>query len=88
MAVHEVYPEVGACCCPPLKIPHRAPDGTGRSREGYPIDIGIRCDQWCRPLRGTLLSMPGMTMGILRPRRQLQLAVWIPKYLPMPPLKI
>ena len=37
VAVHKVNLEVGTCCCLPLSAPHWAPNGPGRSREGYHI---------------------------------------------------
>ena len=43
VAVHEVDMEVGTRHFLPLAVPHREPNGYGRSREGDPLEPGIRC---------------------------------------------
>ena len=62
VAVNEVDPEVGTCCCLPLTVPYRAPYEPGRSKEGYTIEPGIRCGQWFHTLRDPILPVLGLAM--------------------------
>ena len=63
VAVHAVDTKVGARRHLPLAPPHYKTNGTGRYREGYPIQPGFRCVRWCHPFRGTLLTVLGLFMG-------------------------
>ena len=75
--------DVGARRRPPLVAPYFTPDGTGRSREGYPIYHGLWHGRFCRPLGGSLLPVLVQAMGFQQPRHQIHLALQAQNSLPL-----